>query len=205
MNSHAWLWQLAGLFLLLLWLLQRLLRGRWGLLASALGAALLLCVPIFGHPARYWVAALAANVSVPLVALLVASVAARAGFPPLFRAREWRTAWIFGALSALVLYPSALGFGLRDFDSYALGWPWLDSAMSLALFGLVALTSAFLVYRGNRFGWVLLLSSVAYLFRIQESQNFWDYLVDPLYAALSLLACLAMIVRLRSVGLRLSA
>ncbi|MFM8809421.1 MAG: hypothetical protein ACKOJB_11070, partial [Chthoniobacterales bacterium] len=88
----------------------------------------------------------------------------------------------------------------RNFDSYAFGWPWLDSAVSLALFGIVALTSALLVYRGNRFGWVLVLSSVAYLFRTQESQNFWDYLVDPLYAALSLLACLAMLVRRRPGG-----
>lgn len=200
MNTSASLWLSVALFLLLLWLLQRLLRGRWGLLFSALGAALLLIVPILGHPARYWVAALAANVSVPLVALLVASIAARAGMTPLFRAREWRACWIFGAVAAFVLYPSALGLGLRNFDSYALGWPWLDSAVSLALFGIVALTSALLVYRGNRFGWVLVLSSVAYLFRIQESQNFWDYLVDPLYAALSLLACLAMLVRRRPGG-----
>ena len=101
----------------------------------------------------------------------------------------------FGAVSALALYPSALGLGLRNFDSYALGWPWMDSAMSLALFGTVALTAAFLVCWGNRFGWVLLLSSVAYLFRIQESQNFWDYLVDPLYAAVSLAACAILLGR----------
>lgn len=205
MNTVASIWLSAALFLLLLWLLQALVRGRPGLLVSALGAALLLCIPIFGHPVRYWVAALAANVSVPLVALLVASIAARAGFPALFRAREWRAAWIFGAISALVLYPSALGLGLRNFDSYALGWPWLDSVMSLALFGVVALASAFLVYRGNRFGWVLLLSSVAYLFRIQESQNFWDYLIDPLYGVISLLACSAMLVRHRPSGSHFSA
>lgn len=205
MNTFASLWLSVALFLLLLWLLQRLLRGHWGLLFSALGAALLLIVPVLGHPARYWVAALAANVSIPLVALLVASIAARAGFHPLFRAQEWRACWIFGAVGALVLYPSALGLGLRNLDSYALGWPWLDSAMSLALFGAVALTSAFLVYRGNRFGWVLLLSSVAYLLRIQESQNYWDYLIDPLYGVASLLACLAMIVRCRSVRPHFSA
>ena len=195
MNTVASIWLLAALFLLLLWLLQGLLRGRVGFLVSALVAALLLCIPIFDHPVRYWVAALAANVSIPLVALLVASIAARVGFPALFRAREWRVAWIFGAISALVLYPSALGLGLRNFDSYALGWPWLDSVMSLALFGVVALASAFLVYRGNRFGVVLSLSSVAYLFRIQESQNFWDYLVDPLYAAMSLVACAVLLGR----------
>ena len=195
MNTVASIWLASALFLLLLWLLQRLLRGRWGLLFSALGAALLLIVPILGHPARYWVAALAGNVSVPLVALLVASIAARAGLSPLFRARERRACWIFGAVAAFVLYPSALGLGLRNFDSYALGWPWLDSAVSLALFGAVALTSALLVFRGNRFGWVLVLASVAYLFRIQESQNFWDYLVDPLYAAVSLVACAVLIGR----------
>jgi len=202
LNTFASLCLSVALFLILVWLLQRLLRGRWGLLFSALGAVLLLIIPVFGHPSHYWVAALAANVSVPLAALLVASIAARAGFPPLFRAQEWRACWIFGAVASFVLYPSALGLGLRNFDSYALGWPWLDSAMSLALFGAVALTSAFLVCRGNRFGWVLLLSSVAYLLRIQESQNFWDYLMDPLYAAVSLLACLTMILRPRTFGPR---
>lgn len=195
MSIVSSLWLSAALFLLLVWLLQRFLRGRRGLLFSALGAALLFIIPIFGQPARYWVAALAANVSVPLVAVLIASIAARAGFPAYFRAREWRAVWIFGAVSALALYPSALGLGLRKFDSYALGWPWMDSAMSLALFGTAALTSALLVCRGNRFGWVLLLSSVAYLFRIQESQNFWDYLLDPLYAAVSLAACAALVGR----------
>lgn len=190
MSSVALAWQSVGLFLVFVWLLQRLLfPGRRGLALAVLGAALMSWIPILGHPARYWLAALSTNVSVPLVVLLIAAVVSRAGLGDFFRSREWRAAWIFGALSALLLYPSALGLGLRNFDSYTLGWPWLDSAGSLMLFLPVALVSALLVFRGNRFGWVLAAAGAGYLLRIQESHNFWDYLVDPLYAAVSLLAC----------------
>jgi len=132
---------------------------------------------------------------VPLFVLLLASLVERAGGPAVFRRREWHTAWVFGTTSALLLYPSALGLGLPWFDSYALGWPWLDWKMSLVLFGAVALAAAVLLWRGNRFGWIPALASATYLARLQESHNFWDYLVDPLYAAASLLAVTRMVAR----------
>jgi len=194
-SVSAWLWNAFGLFLLLVWLLQRLLPGRRGLFFSALGAAILSFVPFFGHEPRYWLCGLTPNISVPLLVMLLASIVARAGFGCFFRAHEWRAAWIAGALAAVLLYPSGLGLGLRNFDSYSLGWPWLDWRASAVLFGLTAVATFGLIARGNRFGWVLVLVSVAYLLRIQESANFWDYLVDPLYAVISLCVCLGLVFR----------
>lgn len=193
MSVSAWLWNDFGLFLLFIWLLQRLLPGRRGLLFSVLGAATLLFIPFFGHEPRYWLCGFTPNISVPLVVLVLASVVARAGFGCFFRAYEWRVAWMAGALAATLLYPSALGLGLRNFDSYSLGWPWLDWRASALLFGFTAVATFGLIARGNRFGWVLVLTSAAYLLRIQESANFWDYLVDPLYAVISLCVCLGLV------------
>ena len=55
------------------------------------------------------------------------------------------------------------------------------------LFGAVAVVAALLVWRANRFGWILVAVALLYLLGVQESRNFWDYLVDPLYAVVSLL------------------
>ena len=138
---------------------------------------------------------MAANISVPLLAVLAVSILQRAGGVEVFRAREWKAAWIFGAAASLVLYPSALGLGLRNFDAYSLGWPWLAWLPSLLLFGGVALTAGLLVWRGNRFGWVLATAAAAYLGRWQESNNFWDYLLDPLFGAFSLFAAVRLWLR----------
>ena len=104
-------------------------------------------------------------------------------------------AWIFGAVASLSLYPSALGLGPQNFDSYALGWPWLFWGQSLALFGGAGLAAASLIWRGNRFGYVLVLALLGYAVGFQESENLWDYLLDPVYGAVSLLVVLVGLTR----------
>lgn len=188
MSSTAHWWNAVGLFLVVLWLIQRWRTGWLWFAAAGVGALILSLTPFYGHAPRYWLSGLTPNMSVPLLVLLVASIIRRASGRIFFRARDWRAAWIFGAVASFVLYPSALGLGLRNFDSYSLGWPWLEWLPSLALFGAVATVTGLLVWRGNRFGWVLLLAAVAYALRLQESHNLWDYLLDPLFAAVSLLA-----------------
>ena len=200
MNASALFWTAFTPFLLLVWLFQRLpgVRGTGGLLVACLAAAMVVFFGCLGRCVAYWTASLSANLSVVLALLLIGSIAARAGFPAVFRRCEWRAAWIFGAVCSLLLYPSAFGLGWQSFDSYSLGWPWLDWRSSWFLFAFTAAAAGLLVWRGNRFGWVLALVSVAYIFRIQESQNFWDYLLDPLYATASLVAVFAGILsRLR--------
>ncbi|MEI7864040.1 MAG: hypothetical protein WCI38_01615 [Chthoniobacterales bacterium] len=195
MMTCAFWWSVAGLWLLLVWGWQRipLLRGPAGFIFAMAFSGVLSVVPFFGHPLRYWLSGLTPNISVPLVVMVAAAIASRGGLLRVFRAREWSAAWMFGACAAVLLYPSALGLGPRNFDSYALGWPWLFWAASLALFGLVALSASWLLWRGNRFGWVLVAAAIAYLVPVQESRNFWDYLVDPLYAVVSIVAALRLL------------
>jgi hypothetical protein len=178
-------------FLLLVWLFQRVLppRGVVALLFySAVGAAF-----IFSPWFNYWIMCLAPNASFPMAGLLLASVIGCILNKPLFRPVDWNTAWIFGAIASLVLYPSALGLGA--FDTYSLGWPWLFHSTSILLFAGVALASALLLWFGNRFGYLLLLANLSYLAGFQESTNLWDYILDPLFAAVSLVACLIAAVR----------
>ena len=187
MTLTAFWWNACGLFLVFLWILQCKVRGWKGTVIAATLAVIVSIIPFFGHVPRYWLSGLTPNISVPLFALLVISITERAGCPPVFRAREWRAAFLFGSIAALSLYPSALGLGLPSLDVYSLGWPWLVWGNSLVLFGAVAVVAALLVWRANRFGWILVAVALLYLLGVQESRNFWDYLVDPLYAVVSLL------------------
>lgn len=198
MTASVVIWSALAPWLILLWLVQRLLpwRGVPGLLASAAAASVLLVIPWFGHPVPWWSASLSPNFSVVMAALLVCAINARASGRPVLSACEWRTAWIFGSVAILALYPSALGLGPQNFDSYALGWPWLFRAQSGLLLGVAGLTAAVLLWRGNRFGFLLLLALAGHALGFQESDNFWDYLLDPLYGAVSLLTVLWMLVAL---------
>ena len=195
MSTSAFWWNAVGLFVLFLWIIQRCRAGWIWFLVSACCAGVLSVIPFFGHPPRFWLSALAPNMSVPLLVLLVVSVLHRASGVALLRPREWKNAWIFGAVASLALYPSALGLGLRNFDAYSLGWPWLQWLPSLALFGGVALVAGLLIGCGSRFGWILVVAAGAYLLRLQESNNFWDYLLDPVYGATSLLAAAFLLLR----------
>lgn len=197
MTTAAFVWSAVGPFLLLVWCFQRVsgLQGSAGLiLALVLGVCALL-FPWFGHPLPWWSAGLSANFSVIMALLLAVSIAEKASGRRIFCAREWNTAWIFGAAASLVLYPSALGLGPRNFDTYALGWPWLFPVASGFLFGGGGVVAAALLWRGNRFGWVLLVALASYTIRFQESENLWDYLLDPVYGAVSLLAVLWLVSR----------
>ncbi len=195
-ESVIW-WSAVAPWLLLVWSFQRLpgLRGwRGAALGGALGTAALF-FPWFGRPLPWWSASLSADFSIVMAGLLAVGIAQRASGRALFSPREWAAAWIFGAFAALALYPSAFGVGPGNFDAYALGWPWLLWRQSFVLFGGVAAVSAFLLWRGNRFGYLLLLAAAAYAGRLQESENYWDYLIDPVYAAVSLVAVVVIVWR----------
>lgn len=200
MSTSVIIWSTLVPLLLLVWFFQRVsgLRGWPGFaLAAVLGLATLL-FPWFGHAVPYWSASLTPNFSVIMAGLLIVAIAGRTTGCTIFGRGEWNTAWIFGAVASWALYPSALGLGPQNFDSYALGWPWLFHAQSGVLMGAVGLTAALLLWRGNRFGYLLLLTLIGYAAGFQESENFWDYLIDPVYGAVALLAVLRMIfLRLR--------
>ena len=202
MKETVIIWTALVPFLLLLWFSQRMsgLPGVAGLALAAVVSVAVVCFPWFGHSVPFWSASLSANFSVIMVVLLVISVADRAFETGIFRPRDWRAAWIFGAVASVLLYPSALGLGPQNFDAYALGWPWLFWGQSVWLFGGVGIAAALLIWRGNRFGYVVFLAVLGYAAGFQESENLWDYLLDPVYGAVSLVMILWMVWRRRTVG-----
>lgn len=197
MKTAVMIWTMLAPWLLLWWVLQRLWRkpGWVGGVASGVVTLALVLLPWFGHGLPFWSASLTANFSVPMAVLLVVGIFGRARRVEIFRPRDWQAAWVFGAVASVALYPSALGLGPQNFDAYSLGWPWLFWGQSLMLFGGVAVAAAVLLWRGNRFGYVLLVTLAAYGTGFQESTNLWDYLLDPVFGAVSLLTILWWTVR----------
>jgi hypothetical protein len=155
------------------------------LLTAPLMAAALLLLPLHHFPLARWIAVLEANPSIILTALLTIAVVGRTGGPRLFTTQDWRAAWIFGAAASLILYP--MGLGLTSLDPYTWGW---EPALPLVITAMATV----LIIRGNRFGIVLLLGLLGMLLQPMESNNAWDYLLDPIYGIFSLLAVLLLII-----------
>jgi len=172
-------------WLVLVWCLQRMvrllkrqLRGGALLIVAGAAAAAVMLVPVQGLIVARWVAGVNTNFSVPLTAMLALLVYERVFERATLSEHEWNTAWGFGAIGGLVLYPMALG--LSSFDPYEWGWPFSP------LFVVIAVLTAWLIWRGNRFGILLLLAAAAFQFRLLESTNYWDYLLDPVYSLVAI-------------------
>ena len=202
MTLSVAIWSWLGLWFTLVWLMANALRlvpVLGGKHALSCGVAMICAVLVtqirwFGYPLQFWSASLAANFSVVLISLFSVWAAGELTGRKYFQTRDWRAAWIFGSVSSVILYPSALGLGPRNFDAYSLGWPW-SGAESLLLFGAVTICTAFLFLRGNRFGVVLLLAMLGYVTQFQESLNYWDYILDPVYGAASLVGLIYFVLQ----------
>ena len=107
---------------------------------------------------------------------------ASAGLPAACAAGKTSVLILFAAM-ALVLYPATLG--LSDLDPYRFGY----SPRPMLIF--VALLTLGLFYLRNGLAVVMLASAtLAFIAGIKPSQNYWDYLVDPL---LGLYCCVALL------------
>ncbi|AHG40181.1 membrane protein [Pseudomonas syringae CC1557] len=94
---------------------------------------------------------------------------------------------VFAAL-ALALYPATLG--LTYFDPYR--WGYNPRPMII----IVALIALGLICLRNTLGVVMLTgATLAFTFRLKPSENYWDYLVDPLLALYCCGALLSLAVR----------
>ncbi len=161
-------------------------RGPIRLVILGVAAIGILTAPIHGFSVGGWVRGIEANFSIPLAALLATAVWENEFGKILLRPAEKRMAWIFGVVAGLLLYPMALGLG--NFDPYEWGWG------ASPLFVASGIATVVLIWTGNRFSIVLLLTILAYHLRLLESNNYWDYLVDPIYfvAAIVTLAARAI-------------
>ncbi|QJI27458.1 hypothetical protein HKK55_01665 [Pseudomonas sp. ADAK18] len=99
---------------------------------------------------------------------------------------------LFGVLS-LMLYPATLG--LTYFDPYRWGF---NPRPMIVLMGVAALVM--LALRNTLAVWMLAVGTLAFALRLKASENYWDYVIDPLLAGYCLVAgvwMLAMAVWLR--------
>jgi len=157
--------------------------SRVRIVGSLFLALFVLRIPIAGWTCFQWVMSLEPNPSFTLTALLAVALLQRVGRVQLFSPEDWKAAWFFGALASLILYP--MGLGLTSMDPYVLGWRFV---LPVA----VAVVAIVLVLRGNRFGLILLLPFIGFLLRLQESQNFWDAVIDPFYGGGAILIALGI-------------
>lgn len=92
---------------------------------------------------------------------------------------------VFGLLS-LVLYPATLG--LTYFDPYR--WGFNPRPMIV----LVAVAALVMLWLRNALAvWMLALGTLAFALRLKASENYWDYLVDPLLTVYCLIATVGLL------------
>ena len=144
------------------------------------GITLLLMLPLAGDPAWYAVRGTFGDSSISALLFYIAFILQQNFSWQLCRPVELVLLRRLLAVTALLLYPFALG--LTGFDSYSLGYanPWL-----LAILFIMALL---LWWRTYYFLAISLTASVAaWSLQMLESGNLWDYLLDPVFVVLLLL------------------
>ncbi|WP_248731573.1 hypothetical protein [Pseudomonas sp. MWU13-2517] len=99
---------------------------------------------------------------------------------PLERAHQLQLLLLFGGLS-LLLYPATMG--LTYFDPYR--WGFNPRPMIV----MVAAAALLMLWLRNALAvWMLVLGTLAFAVRLKASENYWDYLVDPLLTGYCLVA-----------------
>ncbi len=148
-------------------------QGMWMKLLTVLGFALL-WIPLgeANIPVVAYVRGITADLSISLVALAAWHIGHHALGLRAVAKHEQMAVMAAVVVSALFLYPMALGWG--DWDAYRPGWgSW---GMLLALLALCAVCWAkgLLVLPA-----LIVLALLAWILGLMESGNLWDYLLDP--------------------------
>ncbi|MBL9193380.1 MAG: hypothetical protein JNJ82_13585 [Opitutaceae bacterium] len=173
----------AGLWLILLWLHFRVTGKSAGLgvkLATGGATAGLLLLPLGGSTVGTWIQSFHPNPSVPGFCLIGAALYHRLFGGVLLKGADLRALLLFGTVVGSVLYLHTLWPNASDLYY----WGWLDQA---AIWTMAAVAVAYLL-AGNRMGVLILLSLMAYTLRALESENAWDYVIDPV----TWLVCMAL-------------
>lgn len=155
----------------LLWLSAILLIGLWLPYGDA------------GLPFLAFARGIFSDLSVTSVALAVLYIVCRTAGVLCVQGRETRTLHIGLTFAALLLYPTALGWG--DWDAYRLGWGSPGFVVMLSLSALACFCMGF-----RLLPLLVAAALMAWSFGVLESTNLWDYLIDPWIACVSLGAAL---------------
>lgn len=157
--------------------------GRWPLgLAAFCFGVLWLPVGAVQLPVLAFIRGISSDLSVTLVALACLGLCQRLFGWSSPAKGEKTTLTMLLALAALVLYPSALGWG--DWDAYRMGWA------SYGFLATLLAVSVFCWVRGlRRVPLLMALAVLAWRLGLMESANLWDYLIDPWLAVAALAQC----------------
>lgn len=180
--TDFWLPHLAFTLLAFL-LLARVGHGR-PLQAGKLFACLLLSlVPLQGISLALQLRTYSGDLSISSLVLLAWATLSRFGLPPAVSQDRLASLALFAGL-AVLLYPAALGLSYSD--PYQLGY---EPRPMLLVIGLLCLV---LIIQRSWLGAVtLVLATLAFVLRLNASENYWDYLIDPLLALYSVGALLS--------------
>ena len=138
-------------------------------------------IPINELPLAAYVRSFTDDLAISTLVLLGWVALSRLGVvQPLARPHQVQMLLLFGLLS-LVLYPATLG--LTYFDPYRLGF---NPRPMIVLVAVAALLMLWL--RNALAAWILVIGTLAFALRLKASENYWDYLVDPLLAGYCVVA-----------------
>ena len=171
---------IVTLWLALLWC-ARFKPGRRARIVKVLiGVTLvwLLFVPLGGLPLWSRAFSFHPNPSLPSLGIVCAALWQRLLGIAVFKPSDWRAAWWYGAVGGSLLYLHPMFFG--SVDLYYWGWDRETAVWSLTAAAIAMLTM------GRRLGVLLLAALMAYSVNALESQNCWDYIMDPFYWLISM-------------------
>lgn len=144
-----------------------------------LPAVWMLFIPINGLPVLFYVQGFPGELSMTTVILICyASICALLD-KKIYNPRRFFCLMLLVLTVGLFLYPFSLGF--TYFDPYALGY---SSKTFLAFFFAAALTAWY--FNFHFLVIVIVLDISAYLAGVYESNNIWDYLIDPILTLFAL-------------------
>jgi hypothetical protein len=157
--------------------------------AILLGAVfVLLLIPFAGMPLAAYVRGATGDLSITTLALLWCAL-----LKPWFNSgmadtRARYTLLVLIALAALALYPMALGVGA--FDPYRLGY---GDPLFVSMLLLVTLAAWF--WKFPQIALCIALATLAWAIGWYESDNLWDYLLDPFVSFYALAAVMTYAVK----------
>lgn len=138
-------------------------------------------IPINELPLAAYVRSFTDDLAISTLVLLVWVGLRRLGVVQVLRRpHQVQMLVVFGLLS-VALYPATLG--LTYFDPYRWGF---NPRPMIVLVG--ALTVLMLMLRNTLAVWMLTVGTLAFALRLKASENYWDYLVDPLLAVYCVVA-----------------
>lgn len=146
-------------------------------------------IPVNELPLAAYVRSFTDDLAITSLLLLGALCLARLGLLSIPVVKQRQALLVF-AVFAVCLYPATLG--LTYFDPYRWGY---NPRPMIVVIGLVALAMLFL--RNGLVALMLAGATLAFALRLKASENYWDYLMDPLLA----LYCVTLLIGLAVSGL----